>query len=214
MPFNKSCEAFDASGELIAYLGCGVCGFAWAPSLWAKDKAWFAENIYNADYIKFDPDYSGERAANQAKNIIFNYSFARKSIRHLDYGSGGGQLTEKLINSGFNSTSYDPFIHSEAPHGKFNLITCFEVLEHVPDPLALMCDLATYLDDEGVLTTSTLLLDKTTDLNKWWYAAPRNGHISLYSVEALENLAAQNGLCGNITNSGTHAFYKKLPSWA
>ncbi len=213
IPFNKSCEGIDTSGELIDYQSCSDCGFTWSPELCSKDKAWFSERIYNADYLKFDPDYGGQRAANQAKNIIFSYHWVRKQIRHLDYGSGGGQLTDKLVKAGFDSTPYDPFVHAQDPVGKFNLITCFEVLEHVPNPRQLMSTLAGYLADEGVLVTSTLLRDKGVPLDKWWYAAPRNGHISLYSGESLGKLAIENGLCARI-NSGTHTFYRKLPIWA
>jgi len=213
IPFNKSCEGLGTGGEMIDYWACEECGFTWSPELCAKDPAWFAEHIYNSDYIKFDPEYGGERAARQAKNLIFAYHWARKKIRHLDYGSGDGLLTKKLAKAGFDSTPYDPFVHTEVPVGKFNLITCFEVLEHVPDPGRLMADLAGYLDDEGVLITSTLLRDKDVPLDQWWYAAPRNGHISLYSGTSLGKLAVANGLQACISTVGTHTFHRKLPTW-
>jgi len=42
-----------------------------------------------------------------------------------------------------------------------------------------------------------------TRLN-WWYAAPRNGHISLYSRKSLEVLAAKFGLTYVSFSMGTH----------
>lgn len=214
IPFNKSCEADEATGSPITYFTCRDCRFSWAPWLCAKDPAWFAEHIYNADYHKFDPEYDGQRAARQAQNIIYAYNWARKQIRHLDFGSGGGQLTERLTKAGFDSTAYDPFVHLEAPAGRFNLITCFEVLEHVPDPDRLMRHLASYLDDTGVLIASTLLTDGQGNLRDWWYAAPRNGHIALYSGQALGQLAVKHGLQARISSEGTHSFFRKMPDWA
>jgi len=178
-----------------------------------KPPEWFREHIYNDDYILFDPEYKGERADRQAKNLIYSYSFARKKIRHLDFGSGDGRLTEKLLKAGFDSTAYDPFVHFEAPAGKFNLITVFEVFEHVPDPQRLMRHLASYLDDEGLILASTNVSDGQ-DIGGWWYAAPRNGHISLFSRKSLKTLAVQHGLEPLIDGNGGHYFYRSLPEWA
>lgn len=213
IPFDKSCETDSDSGDPVEYLTCVDCGYAWAPELCAKPASWFAEHIYNADYGKFDPEYDGTRAARQAQNIKFAYSFARARIRHLDFGSGEGLLTAKLKQAGFDSTSYDPFVHLEAPAGKFNLITCFEVFEHAPDPQRLFRHLASYLDDTGILIASTQLVSAGS-LRHWWYASPRNGHISLFSAKSLCILATQHGLQARVNSEGTHSFFRQIPEWA
>lgn len=214
IPFDKSCAGYESSGELIAYLTCRECGFSWAPDLCAKGPAWFAEHIYNADYEKHDPEYNGERSVRQAQNIKYAYSFARKQIRHLDFGCGQGHLTQHLTKAGFDSKAYDPFIHTTAPAGQFNLITCFEVFEHVPDPQRLMRHLASYLAPEGLIVASTQLSDGQGSLRDWWYASPRNGHISLYSGRSLGELAVQHKLQARISSEGTHSFFRKMPAWA
>lgn len=213
IPFAKSCQEDIDLGAPVAYHRCGSCGYTWAPDLCQLPAKWFAEHIYNEGYKAHDPEYGGARADRQAQNIIYAYSFARKQIRHLDYGSGEGQLTERLAKAGFDSTAYDPFIHFEAPAGQFNLITCFEVIEHAPDPQRLMRHLASYLAPEGIIIASTCLSDHE-DIGKWWYAAPRNGHISLFSGQALGLLAMQHGLQARICSEGTHSFFRKIPAWA
>ena len=52
-------------------------------------------------------------------------------------------------------------------------------MEHVPDPLGTVADMAGFLKAEGVIVFSTLLQPKNFDQIKleWWYASPRNGHI-------------------------------------
>jgi 2-polyprenyl-3-methyl-5-hydroxy-6-metoxy-1,4-benzoquinol methylase len=47
-------------------------------------------------------------------------------------------LCSELRAAGFPvATTYDPFVpeYAAAPAGKFGLITCFETLEHMPDPV-------------------------------------------------------------------------------
>ncbi len=212
IPMQKSCEG-NGGGDLVAYFLCASCGFCHAPEMCNKPPEWFREHIYNDDYILFDPEYSGERANRQARNLIYSYSFARKRIRHLDFGSGDGRLTEKLLKAGFDSTAYDPFVHTELPSGKFNLITSFEVFEHVPGPQELMRGVASFLDDEGLILASTNISDGE-DIGRWWYAAPRNGHISLFSRKSLTILAEKHGLESLIDANGAHYFYRSLPDWA
>ena len=57
----------------------------------------------------------------------------------LDFGGGNDVLCSELRAAGFPvATTYDPFVpeYAKPPDGKFNLVTCFETLEHVPDPIA------------------------------------------------------------------------------
>jgi 2-polyprenyl-3-methyl-5-hydroxy-6-metoxy-1,4-benzoquinol methylase len=208
----KSCEGHEG-GDPVAYFRCSNCGFCHAPDMCNKPPEWFREHIYNADYDKFDPEYHGQRADRQATHLIRSHSYARKRIRHLDFGSGDGRLTERMIKAGFDSTAYDPFVHEDAPEGVFNLITCFEVFEHVPAPQVLMKSLSSYLAPEGLIMASTVVSDGE-DIGKWWYASPRNGHISLYSGKSLCELALQHKLDAEINVGGAHYFYRKLPDWA
>ncbi len=50
-------------------------------------------------------------------------------------GGGNGNLSEKLSAANWQSTSYDPFPNGSvnlSEIGTFDLITAFEVFEHVP----------------------------------------------------------------------------------
>lgn len=212
IPFLKSCEG-DGEGDPVAYFLCADCGFCHAPFICDKPPEWFRENIYNADYKLFDPEYGGVRAQRQAQNMTYSYSWARRDIRHLDFGGGDGLMAERTRKKGFDSTSYDPFTSDEKPTGTFNLITCFEVFEHVPGPNELMRQLTEYLAPEGLILASTNLSDGQ-DISRWWYAAPRNGHISLFSRKSLAILAEKHGLNSLIDVNGGHYFYRELPYWA
>jgi 2-polyprenyl-6-hydroxyphenyl methylase/3-demethylubiquinone-9 3-methyltransferase len=50
----------------------------------------------------------------------------------------------------------------------------------------------------------------------WWYAAPRNGHVSLYSHDAMHGLMRRLGMrWRSCVNNALHVAYrKKLPRFA
>ena len=62
LDFNKSCEEargkrLPRSGTLVDYHLCESCGFCFAPQFREWDRARFAQDIYNDDYVEVDPDY-------------------------------------------------------------------------------------------------------------------------------------------------------------
>jgi hypothetical protein len=139
------------------------------------------------------------------------FAFARE-IRILDYGSGSGVFERALRSQGFDVTSYDPFSHPSRPEGKFELITCFEVMEHAPDPIRLLDDMVSLKTDDGAIVFSTGVqpVDIETLRARWWYIAPRNGHVSIFSEESLSILANKRGL--NLYKCfGFLAFSKRPP---
>jgi SAM-dependent methyltransferase len=223
--FNKSCEesrgrALRPAGILVEYALCTRCGFCFAPALcrWTLDE--FAERIYNDQYEHVDPDCVVARPSANASDLQHWFGARRAEIAHLDYGGGHGLLSDFMRDSGWNSVSYDPFFDRGTPVsalGRFDLITAYEVFEHVPDVNRLASDLATLLNPEGVVIFSTVLSDGCIAAGApltWWYAAPRNGHISLFSRASLGLLAARGGFSFGTYAPGLHAFWRKAPSWA
>ena len=222
---NKSCEetkgrVLPPSGILVEYVFCEGCGFCFAPvlCLWTLDE--FSERIYNEQYEFVDPDYVVARPTGNAADLVRWFGERGSAMAHLDYGGGHGLLSDFLRDSGWNSRSYDPYFDRSTPVanlGKFDLITAYEVFEHVPDVNTLGSDLVTLLNPEGVVIFSTVLSDGFITAGMpltWWYAAPRNGHISLFSRKSLELLATEFGFNFGSYAPGLHAFWRKLPPWA
>jgi 2-polyprenyl-6-hydroxyphenyl methylase/3-demethylubiquinone-9 3-methyltransferase len=100
----------------------------------------------------------------------------------LDVGCGGGLLSEAMARAGAEVTALDlavPLVdvarlhasaqgllidyrveaieaHAEASAGSYSLVTCMEMIEHVPDPATIVAACAKALRPGGMLCLSTL----------------------------------------------------------
>lgn len=193
MDFLAGYKITPYAGIPIYYYCCETCGFVFTEAFdkWSfKD---FSEKIYNDEYALHDPEYLSIRPRMQA-SVINALPDEIKSAKILDYGSGLGILEEELKSLGFACVdSYDPFTNrvALAPHS-YDIVFAFEVFEHHPKPLELFQEIMEYLNSDGVILFSTLVLSKHVikeGIENWWYCSPRNGHISFFSIESLAYLA-------------------------
>jgi 2-polyprenyl-6-hydroxyphenyl methylase/3-demethylubiquinone-9 3-methyltransferase len=199
--FNKYCSVdnyyeFGFSGVAVDYLRCTGCGFLFTTFADSWSTTDFRELIYNDDYVKVDGEYAEIRPARTAA-VIAEWFRGAEEARILDYGSGAGEFARRMRQAGYNHVrEYDPFSSPERPHDFFDIITCFEVIEHTPDPRGTLADLVSSLKPDGcVLLSQSLQPDDILSIrSNWWYLAPRNGHLSTYTEEALELLGREHGL--------------------
>jgi Methyltransferase domain len=82
------------------------------------------------------------------------------------------------------------------PHGKFSLITCFEVIERTVSPPACLNDVAAFLVPGGCLVFSQPLQPADIEVlcGSWRNIGPRNDHCSFFTADARAWLAADSGL--------------------
>jgi len=126
---------------------------------------------------------------------------------------GEGLLSKTLKESGWDSNSYDPFFDDQImpKTHSIDLVTAFEVFEHSSAIGDLCKILGRLLKEKGAILFSTLISDgKVSDQERlnWWYAAPRNGHISLFSKKSLELLAVKSNFRYVSYGENLHCFYK------
>jgi len=136
-------------------------------------------------------------------------------MRLLDVGCSNGALLDIAIRHGMQAEGVEPAqsaandglrrgfkIHVglvEAlplPHDSFDLITNFEVIEHIRDPLPMLTACHNLLRPGGVLVIGTGNVDSWTFSaigTQWDFMHPHTGHINFYSAPSLAKLTSSNG---------------------
>lgn len=213
LDFSRSCEddkkaPFARSGEMVPYNQCTKCGFVFTSYFdhWSSEQ--MTDRIYNADYALADPGFADARPAAFAKALT-NWLFQlRQSIAALDYGGGQGALSGLMRQKGFDYENFDPyFSNNGAPQRRYELVTSFEVVEHSTNPFKTFSEMLSYLTPNGAVLFSTNLLPlKAT--SDWWYIAPRNGHVSIYTAHGLQTLARRLGVRFLTIAEHIHLFYR------
>lgn len=222
--FNRSCEEHNGLflpllGQPVYYRRCGRCGLLFTDSFDDWGQAEFEAHIYNTDYVLIDPEFVETRPRSHAGLVTGLFAEHAGGIDVLDYGGGAGGLAAHLREAGFRSAAtYDPFNpeFSRKPEGRFQLITCYETLEHLPNPRQAAAEIAELLQPDGVVLFSTLVQPEDIDDQRmqWWYIGPRNGHVTLYSRLALATLWADLGFQLASFNESHHLAFRQVPAVA
>ncbi len=189
---NKFCSVenfygYGLSGVTVHYYKCSQCGLIFTEFFDQWNTEDFSRFIYNDDYAKVDGDYASARPERDAV-VVAQRLAGLTHLRLLDYGSGSRVLSRSLRSRGFEgATNYDPVSSPARPCGAFDVVTCFEVLEHTTRPLATLADIASFLAPGGcvLFTTGIQPPDIAALRANWWYIAPRNGHVTIYTLNAL-----------------------------
>jgi 2-polyprenyl-6-hydroxyphenyl methylase/3-demethylubiquinone-9 3-methyltransferase len=206
--FNKCAGfyAFGPAGVPVHYHRCDECGFLFTPFFDDWTEADFRRFIYNADYILVDPEYEAARPVMVAEHLA-QFLDGQQNSRILDYGAGTGAFGKRMSELGFRKVeSYDPFSMPNKPSGRFDIVTCTEVIEHIPSPMVALQDMRSLLADQACIILGETLQPKDigTIRGNWWYVAPRNGHVSTFADRTLATLAGYFGLIFH-RGSGHHA---------
>lgn len=222
--FNRTCEVargarWERSGVDVAYRRCPRCGLIFTDAFDDWSEAEFLRHIYNDGYPEVDPDMAEVRPDANVRTVVEAFGPSLPALRVLDYGGGAGRFAEGLRAAGApTAATYDPFYgeYRQRPEGRFDLITCFETLEHMPDPLAGAAEIESLLGDEGLVVMSTLtqprdIGDRPLD---WWYLAPRNGHVTVFTHAGLAALWGRVGLRYGAVSDNLHVAYRTPPAFA
>lgn len=195
---NDARELFTAkvlSKYQVQYFQCVNCGF-----IQTEQPYWLAESYLKA-ITDLDLGYV-------TRNIYFS-AITSKLIKHsfekqqpfLDYGGGYGMFVRLMRDRGFDFYREDKycdnlfaahfdFEDAKIEQGKkFELLTAFEVFEHLDQPLP---EIEKMIGLSDSILFSTELQPKATfsHPDEWWYFSPEIGqHVALYSKRALEEIA-------------------------
>lgn len=219
LDFNKSCDdklyPAGLAGIPVYYRICAGCQFIFTDFFDAFSGDQWRRLLYNDDYAKVDPEYREARPRRNAAEIEALLIGRRRNIIALDYGGGNGLTATLLRQRGWTYDSYDPFGHNDMREGRkgtYNFCSAFEVFEHSPDPIQSLSNIVELSSPERIMVLiGTGIHDSQVDDQSrlsWWYAAPRNGHVSLYSRKSLRTLGTRCGLHYSSVSPGTHLLHR------
>lgn len=197
--FSKNCQGarLPSSGISVNFYQCALCDLLFTDFCddWGSEE--YTRFVYNEDYLIVDPEYDGTRAARTAHEMLPRFESAGKQLSLLDFGAGAGGFAQALRDAGFaRVVNYDPYAGGEKPEGLFDVVTAFEVVEHSAAPLETLDTLVSHMQVGGCIFVGQSMLPENIDRigTRWWYIAPRNGHITFYSYRTISNYAAMRGL--------------------
>lgn len=196
----------------IQYFICNHCGFV------QTEKPFWLSEAYSESIARSDIGLVSRniKVSNIAAVIIS--AFYNPKSRFLDYGGGNGMFVRLMRDKGFDYFWQDQYTVNQFSCGfetknkdEYNLVTAFEVFEHLEDPIKEIQRILSYSDS---VLFSTILFPANRPLpGDWWYYALETGqHISLYSIQSLRELAKKFNLKLYSNGKSVHLLTrKKIP---
>lgn len=192
----------------VSYFKCRACGFIQTEEPYWLDEA-YTKAINHSDVGILSRNKHLADTSRALINLYFN-----RQGRFLDYGGGYGIFVRMMRDFGFDFYRYDRYCEnlfanghdfSEAGPGQFELLTSFELFEHLAEPRDDVSRMKCYADN--MLFTTNLLPAASPKLDEWWYFGKEHGqHISFYTRKSLEILAESLSLKLVSNNSTMHLF--------
>lgn len=206
---NRKGQVRDAPD--INILECGHCGLVTLSSLGHIQPGFYeASGMHGADPVPMetwlkDTEWDDQRRFDMLKPMLPNR-------RLLDFGCGAGgflskaqyladtvagiELERRVRDYWGGRITITPDLESAG--GGYDLITAFHVVEHLPDPGAMLKDLAGMLAPNGRMVVEVpssedalLTLYDSADFQRFTYWSQ---HLFLFNAETLRRLAGKAGL--------------------
>ncbi len=177
-------------GRDTSYHDCRHCGYLQTESPTWLDAA-YAQAINDCDTGIMSRNWQ-----NVGRVIMTLAAYRRLDGSVIDHAGGYGILVRSLRDAGIEARWRDKYCENllargfEAGEEPCDLLTAFEVLEHMIDPVT---ELQHMLQQAPVILLSTELIPgAATPSSDWWYLGPEHGqHIGFFRLSTLRAIAAK-----------------------
>jgi len=195
----------------VDYFKCSNCGFV------QTEEPYWLEEAYSQPIASSDVGLAFRNLSFSqiTQKLLFN--FFNHQARFLDYGGGYGLFVRLMRDAGFDFYWLDKFCQNifaqgfeidAAANNQFELVTAFEVFEHLVHPINDLEELLKI--SRNILLSTELLPESNPKPDEWWYYVLHEGqHVSLYTTKSLSILAAKFNLNLYSNGSSLHLLTEK-----
>ncbi|WP_419908181.1 class I SAM-dependent methyltransferase [Hoeflea sp.] len=210
LPQTLGSEAFQITdqgyGRTADIHRCADCGFLQCSDL--PDVLEYYEDMDDTGY----EDTRAQRAL-QARRLLQTIAPFKPGGRLLDVGAGSGILVDEALQAGYHAEGIEPSVALQkraaasalsvhlgvlpdpSVRGPYDCVTLIDVIEHVPDPVGLLTDIAGVLKDDGVcLIVTPDVRSWAARLMRWHWWHYRIAHIGYFDRSTLTRAAGAAGL--------------------
>ena len=195
----------------FTYRQCCSCGFVFLDPRPDEEEIlqYYAQDYYGEGSHKFRSCFEGFRLFFARKRMRRTQKFFPCPGKALDIGCGQGTFLQLLKEEGWDCHGTEltkesafrasqkgiPVSVGEVQEGQFtphffDLISFWQVLEHLPDPMKVLKALRPFLKKEGIIAISTPNIESLqakVSTRRWFHLDPPR-HLCLFSPETLERM--------------------------
>ncbi len=184
-----------------------------------EDPYWLSES-YSSAINRTDVGYVNRNVvySKMVKGVIT--MLFESDGRFIDFGAGYGMFVRLMRDAGYDFWWHDLYCENlfAAEHrvdptsnDRFELLTAFEVFEHLVDPIGTISEMLTLSD--SILFSTELVPEPPPSIDEWFYYGLDHGqHVAFYSRNSLERIAQRFGLHVLSYGSYLHLLTKKKAS--
>lgn len=176
----------------VNYLECKGC-----VSLSVENPFWLDEAYANSHLTDQDVSVAQRSLHNFALQYLCSKFLRKKEI--IDWGCGDALSVRLARDYGLDAYGFDQFAKQSYPKTQIpksvnstQIVSLFEVLEHIHDPISFFKDVLKFKPE--IILLSTQRYHSKREKN-WSYLAPHHGqHVYFYSNETLAAIAKKIGM--------------------
>ena len=199
-------------GEMLNIVKCNNCGLVYLNSSLhlGETKKYYPQEYFSRLNLKRMDERGKNRLDTKCKNRLKEILYFKKSGKVLDIGCGDGYFLNYLKQKGWQvrgveisefaaqkiKEKYDIDIFcgelSQAgyPEEYFDVVSLFEVLEHLPDPSGTLLEVQRIIKKTGLLIMTVPNFDSLQRLlfGKYWHIIDPPRHLFYFSRTTLDNI--------------------------
>ena len=195
----------------VNYYKCNNCSFV------QTDEAYWFKEAYNSAITSLDIGIliRNNYLTTEISKIIDSCFTEAKKM--LDFAGGYGIFVRLMRDKGYDFFRQDIYCENlfakhfdieDINDKHFDLVTGFEILEHLQNPLQEIEEIFKY--SENAIFSTELIPKTNEEIENWWYISQETGqHIAFYSPKAMQLIAEKFGKNYYCKNKNIHIFTNK-----